>query len=104
VLWKAAAQLSPVGQKSSDEALADPEGRGSIVEWIMGESIEHGVWFAKKTLKREEEADTAETESDDEESNEPPHEPLKGEENVDQPKKAARKTSSKRKAAASPAS
>lgn len=39
ILWDAASRLCPVGEESIDKAMEDPEARGSILEWIMGESI-----------------------------------------------------------------
>lgn len=54
IFWDAASRLCPVGEESIDKAMEDPEARGSIVEWIMGESIVRESWFPKRVLKKDE--------------------------------------------------
>ena len=56
ILWEAAARLCPIGEESSNQAIKDPEARGSIVEWIMGEAIVRECWLPKSILKRDEPA------------------------------------------------
>ena len=56
ILWDAAARLCPIGQESLDRATADPQAKGSIVEWIMGEAIVRECWLPKSVLKRDEPA------------------------------------------------
>ena len=56
ILWEAAAHLCPIGEESADQAIKDPESRGSIVEWIMGEAIVRECWLPKSVLKRDEPA------------------------------------------------
>ena len=56
ILWDAGARLCPIGQESVDQATSDPQARGSIVEWIMGEAIVRECWLPKSVLKRDEPA------------------------------------------------
>ena len=56
ILWEAAAHLCPIGQESVDQATSEPQARGSIVEWIMGEAIVRECWLPKSVLKRDEPA------------------------------------------------
>ncbi len=56
ILWEAAAHLCPIGEESADQAIKDPEARGSIIEWIMGEAIVRECWLPKSVLKRDEPA------------------------------------------------
>ncbi len=56
ILWEAAARLCPIGQESVDQATLDPQAKGSIVEWIMGEAIVRECWLPKSVLKRDEPA------------------------------------------------
>ncbi len=56
ILWEAAARLCPIGQESVDQATSEPQAKGSIVEWIMGEAIVRECWLPKSVLKRDEPA------------------------------------------------
>ena len=56
ILWDAGARLCPIGQESVDQATSDPQAKGSIVEWIMGEAIVRECWLPKSVLKRDEPA------------------------------------------------
>ncbi len=56
IVWDAAARLCPIGEESVDQATSDPQARGSIVEWILGEAIVRDCWLPKSVLKRDEPA------------------------------------------------